>query len=112
MSTIDHLTTRVDIPHYHPKISYKDNLLVTGSCFAEHMDIKLTRYKYRVLCNPFGILFNPAAIAKSFQRIENKRHYTADDLVLQDGLYHSMDHHGSFSGASADSVIQKINNGI
>ncbi|HUR31558.1 MAG TPA: GSCFA domain-containing protein [Saprospiraceae bacterium] len=109
---MDHLITRVEIPHYHPKISYKDHLLVAGSCFAEHMDTKLTRYKYRVLCNPFGILFNPASIAKSFQRIEKKQLYTANELVQHDGLYHSMDHHGSYSAAEEERVLQKINNSI
>ena len=112
MTTIDHLSTRVEIPHYHPKITYRDQLMITGSCFAEHMEKKLTRYKYRVLCNPFGILFNPAAIAKSFGRIENKQHYTSDELVEHDGLYHSMDHHGSFSGVNADKTLKEINDGI
>lgn len=112
MSTIDHLITRVEIPDYRPKITYKDRLLVIGSCFAEHMDIKMNRYKYHVLCNPFGILFNPAAIAKSFQRIGKKQHYTAEELVVHEGLYHSMDHHGSFSDVDLERTIEKINNGI
>jgi hypothetical protein len=112
MATIDHLSTRVEIPDYRPKISYKDHLVIVGSCFAEHMDTKLNRYKYRALCNPFGILFNPASIAKSFNRIGNKQYYTADELVEHDGLYHSMDHHGSFSGVDAEKTLKKINDGI
>ncbi len=85
---------------------------MVGSCFAEHMDQKLSRYKYKILGNPFGILYNPASIAKSFQRIADEKLYTVDDLVMHDGLYHSMDHHGSFSGTDPEAVICRINDFI
>jgi hypothetical protein len=48
----------------------------------------------------------------AMERIVDKQYYTADELVLHDGLYHSMDHHGLFSGPEAETVLQKINTGI
>src|SRR5687768_9796138 len=98
MGSLDHLSTIVNVPAYFPKISFNDPLIMAGSCFAENMEGKLKRYKYNVLSNPFGILYNPSSIAKSFSRIAKKEYYNDEELELHDGLYHSMDHHGSFSG--------------
>ncbi len=86
--------------------------MLSGSCFAEHIHHKLLRYKYKVYGNPFGILFNPASIARSFERIAKKEYFHADELVQADGLYHSMDHHGSFSAPDKEAVLTNINNQI
>ncbi|HUR31286.1 MAG TPA: GSCFA domain-containing protein, partial [Saprospiraceae bacterium] len=72
----------------------------------------LLRYKYNVLSNPFGILYNTSSIAKSFSRIANKQYYSPEELVFHDGLYHSMDHHGAFSGTDQELVLNKINQAI
>lgn len=112
MATADHLTTKVSIPDFQPKIKYNDAVFMAGSCFSEHISAKLDRYKYDVLSNPFGILYNPVSLASSIDRIARLDLYTADELVLQDGFYHSMDHHGVFSGRSEAEVIDKINRSI
>ena len=112
MSSFEQLSTMVNVPAYSPKISLKDPIIMVGSCFAENMDGKLKRYKYNVLTNPFGILYNSSAIAKSFTRIAQKEYYTEEELVYHDGLYHSMDHHGSFSGKDMHIVLQNLNKSI
>ena len=65
-----------------------------------------------MLSNPFGILYNPASISNSFQHIAHEHLYTIDDLVMYDGLYHSMDHHGSYSGHDPEAVTKGINDSI
>ncbi len=112
MSAKNELITPVNLPAYSPKITYADAITMVGSCFAEHISSKLDRYKYKVLSNPFGILFNPVSIANSFERIANAAYYEEHELILHDGLYHSMDHHGSFSGKNKESVLELINAGI
>lgn len=106
------LATPVDIPPFSSKITFPDGIMMAGSCFAEHISRKLSRYKYQVVSNPFGILYNPASIATSFQRISKQEIYTADELVFHDGLYHSMDHHGSFSAPDINDALSKINEAI
>jgi len=61
------------------------------------------------LSNPFGILYNPASINTSFKRISDRNHYTPEELTMHEGLYHSMDHHGKFSGVNAAEVLTAIN---
>lgn len=109
MRTADQLITKVHVPEFHPKIRYTDHMLMAGSCFAEHISSKLERYKYDIVSNPFGILYNPVSLAVSFDRIARLQFYDAGELVQHDGLYHSMDHHGSFSGKDKDAVLEKIN---
>jgi len=112
MNTSDQLITKVPIPVFDPKIRYQDPLFLNGSCFTEHISDKLDRYKYDVLSNPFGILYNPVSLAISFDRIARLEFYDASELVLQDGLYHSMDHHGSYSGKNKSTVIENINTNL
>jgi len=109
MSTADHLITRVSVPEPPTNIHYHDKLFLAGSCFAEHISDKLERYKYDVHSNPFGILYNPVSLAHSFDRIARLDLYTADELEHHHGLYHSMDHHGMFSGKDKEVVLEQIN---
>ncbi|HJW28692.1 MAG TPA: GSCFA domain-containing protein, partial [Saprospiraceae bacterium] len=100
--------TRVDIPVLPDRIRYADRILLNGSCFSEHIANKLKRFKYRVVDNPFGILYNPVSLAESFRRTINRMYYQADELIFHDGLYHSVDHHGSFSNPEASVALEKI----
>ncbi len=109
MKTADQLLTKIYVPDFDPRIRYSDSILMAGSCFAEHINSKLERYKYDIVSNPFGILYNPVSLAVSFDRVARLQFYVADELVQHDGLYHSMDHHGSFSGKDKDAVLEKIN---
>ncbi len=106
------LITIVNPEEFRPKITYRDAISMVGSCFAEHITDKLVRYKYDVLSNPFGILFNPISIARSFERIANKQFYREEEIVTHDGLFHSMDHHGSCSGVDKGKVLHTINTSL
>jgi hypothetical protein len=112
MKASDQLITQVNLTAYHTKIKYTDSIIMTGSCFSEHIGLKLHRFKYNVLQNPFGILYNPVSIARSFERIANKELYHEDELIIHDDLFHSMDHHSSFSGRDKEQVLKSINESI
>jgi len=109
MSLKNHLTTKVQVPEFSEKISHSSSVFLSGSCFTEHISHKLERYKYSILSNPFGILYNPGSIARSIERIVKLEYFHLDELVFHDGLYHSLDHHGSFSGKNQDEVLDQIN---
>lgn len=44
-------------------ISYKDPILLLGSCFAENIGQVLQDLKYQVCINPHGIIYNPEVLA-------------------------------------------------
>lgn len=87
-------------------------MLLAGSCFTEHIGERLERYLYAPFVNPFGILFDPESLARAFRRIAGKKMYSHQELIAHDGLYHSLDHHGVFSGRDADDVVSRINGSI
>ena len=83
-----------------------------GSCFAEHMGEALSIRKFRVVQNPFGILFNPASIARALDRMLTGEVYGASDLRANDGLWYSFDHHGRFAHPDQQTALQQINRAL
>ena len=95
-------------PLLHP-VSYKDSILLIGSCFTEHIGNKLQELKFNTLQNPNGILFDPHSVAASLvSYIENKQ-YTADDLFYLNELWQSWQHHSIFSHTNKEECLKQIN---
>jgi GSCFA family len=90
-------------------IRYGDKILLTGSCFTEHIGNPLRDWKFDVLQNPNGILFDPASVAASLVSYIYKRLYTVDDLVYFNELWHSWQHHSHFSNTDPEACLQGIN---
>ena len=80
-----------------------------GSCFASCIAERLLRLRFQAVVNPFGISYNPISIANQLNRLSENRLYTSSDLQLNDGLYFSRDHHGSFSASTAEQTLNNIN---
>ncbi len=83
-------------------------ILMMGSCFAEHIGGQLEEYLFPVILNPMGIQYNPLSIAKALEQIVDKRTYDETDLIEHQGRYHSLMHHGDFSHSDAQTVLERI----
>ena len=103
------LTLKLDIPKLKKPISYKDSVLLTGSCFTEHISERLQQHKFNVVSNPNGILFNPLSVADSITGYIGGRKYAKKDLFYLNELWNSWDHHTRFSDIDADAALAKIN---
>ena len=99
----------LDIPHLSRPVTYTDNILLIGSCFTEHMADKLQHYKFRVLQNPHGILFNPLSVAQSLDGYIAGKRYTEDDLFLLNEIWNNWDHHTRFSHTDKTAALEGIN---
>ena len=93
-------------------INYQSPILGLGSCFAEHIGNRLQQYKFPLLLNPFGIVYNPISIQKSIQRLINNQVYTLEDLVANQGVFYSFDHHGQFSHTDSTAALKLINQSL
>jgi len=99
----------IHIKPLQPFITYRDKLLLIGSCFTEHIGNHLLDVKFNVLQNPNGILFDPLSVCNSLvSYIQNKR-YTEDDLFYLNECWHSWQHHSRFSGIDKKEVLENIN---
>ena len=91
------------------KISYQTPVMLTGSCFAGEMGDMLAKGRMNVLVNPFGVLYNPASVARQFELLMSGYTFSGEDLRIHDGKYLSFDHGTAFSGRDASKVADHIN---
>lgn len=101
------------IPEIEPAgISHQNGILAIGSCFAEHIGGRLQAAKFNTSINPFGILYNPASIAYTLERLWEGRPYTQEDLFENQGIWHSFDHHGRLSSHNLEQALHNINEAL
>ena len=64
------LQTPVDAGQSRIGISYKDRIMILGSCFADNIGRKMSDLGFNVCVNPFGTLYNPVSVSNSIQSLE------------------------------------------
>ena len=103
------LTLHLDIPPLQQPITYRDSVLLAGSCFTENMSERLELHKFKVLSNPNGILFNPLSVAKSIDSYLDNQQYNKDSLFYLNDTWNSWDHHTRFSHTDKNAALAAIN---
>lgn len=96
-------------------ISYKDKIMMLGSCFSDNIGGRLADYGFDVCVNPFGTLYNPASIASAVERLVSRVHFTDNDCVeIGAGSQRicSFSHHTSFSGVDSAEFLTKANDAL
>ncbi len=99
------LQTIVEIVPSSWKIGYEDKILMLGSCFSDEIGEQMKQRNMSVTCNPFGTLYNPLSIA---QAINCQLSIVNSQLVYNEGLWHSMMHHGSFSRPTKEEAEEAV----
>jgi hypothetical protein len=102
-------TTEVPIVPSSHTIRVADSIVLVGSCFAQEMGEWFKQKRFSIVVNPNGILFHPSVLARILRRAVDEKKYSGEEWVLQDGLFHSFDHHGVLSDRSADRLTQHTN---
>jgi hypothetical protein len=100
----------IRIPSLPQPIRYGEKILLTGSCFTEHIGNSLGEWKFDVLQNPNGILFDPASVAGSLLSYIDGARSNEDELVFFNELWQSWQHHSIFSNTDKDECLRAINN--
>lgn len=99
----------LDVKALPQRIQHKQKILLTGSCFTEHIAKYLADNKFSVFGNPNGILFNPVSIANSLLSYIALQLYTPEDLFYFNESWHSWDHHSRFSSLESSDALARIN---
>lgn len=103
------LQTKIEFPPLQKRFTYQDSLLFIGSCFANEIGNIMKDLSFDIDVNPLGVLYNPASIASSLDRISSGTPFTKDDLIESQGVIHSFYHHSSFGRESADLFLDNAN---
>jgi hypothetical protein len=101
--------TSINIKQLQPPLTYKDNILLTGSCFTEHIGNYLLDIKFNVLQNPNGILFDPVSVCSSLVSYIQNKQYKEEDLFYLNESWHSWQHHSRFSNPDKEECLRTIN---
>jgi hypothetical protein len=99
----------IELKKLSEPVTYRDQIMLTGSCFTEHIGDALQELKFSVCQNPNGILFTPESVCHSLLSYIENRKYDGHDLFQLNELWHSWQHHSRFSGTDREGVIDKIN---
>ena len=80
--------TVVGMPKMERVMQLGDRFVFLGSCFAEHIGRRFAEYGLPVLCNPFGVLYNPLSLLTAVQgaALKDEAHHS---VFFQDGTWHS-----------------------
>ena len=90
-------------------ISYADRLFFVGSCFSSNMADRLSAFKFPLVVNPTGVLYNPASVCLLLRSLLSGRLLAESDVFLQDGVWNSFFLHSCFSSLSKDELLNKAN---
>ena len=69
--------TIVDIEDPGFRIGACEEMLFVGSCFADKIGARFTDEKFRTIVNPFGVMYNPASILHTIQKLSTVRSSSA-----------------------------------
>ena len=99
----------IQIKSPEARITYRDQIMLTGSCFTEHIGNSLSELKFSVLQNPNGILFDPRSVCNSLISYIENRQYKKEDLFYLNEIWNSWEHHSRFSNINAVDALKIIN---
>lgn len=104
--------TEVEADRSRYLLSYESKILFLGSCFSDEIGTRMRESGFNVLVNPFGVLYNPASIAVSLERLVERTPADIKDLVKDGSVYKSIYYSSDFSSMEANSLLDNLNSSI
>ena len=105
--------TEENIKPLDETIAYGDGLLFLGSCFADEVGGICRGLGFDAVVNPFGVLYNPASIAQSVERLSSGSLFTSDDVIMVgEGQYCTFSHNTAFWNSSEKVLLEQVNQSL
>ena len=101
--------TVVSIEPSKDKITYNDQVMFIGSCFASAVGSQMMLGHMPVMINPAGAVFNPVSVCNTLDTITKEKEFFLEDLHFYDGTWLSFYHYTDFSSDDPSFVLEKIN---
>ena len=107
------LQTEIKIQPLEQTICYDDGLLFLGSCFADEVGGICRGLGFDALVNPFGVLYNPASIAHSVERLDSGQPFCPEEVVkVGEGQYCTFSHNTAFWNVSEAALLERVNQSL
>lgn len=101
--------TKVEIAPIKERIRYEDKVLFLGSCFATEIGSVMRDLRFNAEVNPFGVMFNPASISLSLERLSSGNEFARSDIFLEGDIWKSFYHGSEFASMSAEGFLEANN---
>ncbi len=101
--------TPINIKKPATQIAYPDKIMLVGSCFTEHIGNALADFKFSVLQNPNGILFDPNSVCKSLVSYIRNDQYAQENIFQLNEVWTSWQHHSRFSNIDEVNCVNGMN---
>ena len=107
------LLTEISINPLEQTIHYGDGLLFLGSCFADEVGALCRGLGFDALVNPFGVLYNPASISQSVERLHSGNPFCHEEVVqVGEGQCCTFSHNTAFWQSNEQMLLETVNNGL
>ena len=107
------LQTEIKINPIKQTIHYGDSLLFLGSCFADEVGGICRGLGFNAMVNPFGVLYNPASIVQSVERLHSGKPFVHDDVIsVGEGQYCTFSHNTAFWNSSETALLEQVNQSL
>ena len=107
------LQTEIKIQPMKQTIAYDDGLLFLGSCFADEVGGICRGLGFDALVNPFGVLYNPASIAQSVERLSSGKQFCHEEVIgVGEGQYCTFNHNTAFWNSSEKALLEQVNRNL
>ena len=105
--------TEIKVQPLQQTIRYGDGLLFLGSCFADEVGGICRGFGFDAMVNPFGVLYNPASIAQSVERLNSGKPFCHVDVIaVGEGQYCTFSHNTAFWQSDETSLLESVNKGL
>ncbi len=104
--------TEIQLQKGRNQINYNSKLLLIGSCFSENIGEKLDYFKFQTHSNPFGIVYNPAAIENIITKAINNYQYSENDIFELNECWHCFDAHSNLSAPDKTKLLGNLNTAL
>ena len=107
------LQTEIKIQPLEQTIAYGDGLLFLGSCFADEVGGICYGLGFDAMVNPFGVLYNPASIARSLDRMNSGKPFLYEEVIrVGEGQYCTFSHNTAFWNLSEQALLAHVNQSL
>ncbi len=106
------LQTEIPLQPAEDPIDHHSKLLMVGSCFSQSIGDKLDYFKFDVLQNPLGILFNPKGIETLLRRAIHIEKYSEGEVFFHNERWHCFDAHSELSSISKGQLLSALNDAL
>jgi hypothetical protein len=91
------------------KINIANDIISLGSCFSDEISHYLLKRSVEICSNPFGTIYNCHSIFRTIEMIAGCKKISKEDLIMQDGMFISLDHATKFDSPDIGDVMGRIN---